>query len=189
MDKFYLYDTGCTDTTLAVLAPWIASGIVKLHAFEHGTLPSSMLGMPALLTHYRVIIEQGGAYQMAALRHCSAKYAAEVEWLIDCDVDEFYIPTQSFTGMYTTDRPTVAELPFRPLATLLKNNALYTEADAIAVSRVAFKNQGIQRLSGGASVLVSQTLRDVHHTIDWLKLKYTKVKKTYIFFVLMTLFC
>lgn len=40
VDTFYLYDTGCTDDTLQVLAPWIASGIVKLHQYDQGTLLS-----------------------------------------------------------------------------------------------------------------------------------------------------
>ena len=36
VDTFYLYDTGCTDDTLEVLAPWIEAGIVKLHQFDEG---------------------------------------------------------------------------------------------------------------------------------------------------------
>lgn len=53
---------------------------------------------------------------------------------------------------------------------------MYESADVIAVSRVTFKNQGIQRLSNGSSVLRSQTLRDVYHSIEWPKLRFTKVR-------------
>jgi ABC-type transport system involved in Fe-S cluster assembly fused permease/ATPase subunit len=53
---------------------------------------------------------------------------------------------------------------------------MYDDADAIAVARVTFKNQGILKLEEDTSVLASQTLRDVYHPIGgWPKLSFTKV--------------
>ena len=34
VDRFYLYDTGSDDDTIAVLTPWIRAGIVILHQFK-----------------------------------------------------------------------------------------------------------------------------------------------------------
>lgn len=125
-----------------------------------------------------MIPDPKGNFQLATLQHCSRTYSSQVDWLLDCDADEFYVPTEAFTGRPARDVPTLLDLPtVPPLADLLRRNALYDEADAIAVSRVTFKNQGIQRLPDGASVLASQTLRDVHHAIDWPKLSFTKVRR------------
>lgn len=152
VDTFYLYDTGSKDDTIEVLSPWMEAGIVKLHQYED---------------------DQGINYQMSSLRHCSSVYGPESEWILESDVDEFYVPTESFTGYSARDNPSIYECPISPLAKLLEH-WIYLEADALAVSRVTVKNQGIFKLDEGTSVLASQTLRDLYHGINWPKLEFTK---------------
>jgi hypothetical protein len=75
------------------------------------------------------------------------------------------------------------DCPVRPLAELLSNE-LYDSADAIVVNRVSWKNQAISTLTEDASVLESQTLRDVYHTVLFPKVLFTKVSCQYSYFVL-----
>jgi hypothetical protein len=96
-------------------------------------------------------IDQGINFQMSSLRHCSARYSQETEWLLEADVDEFYVPTRAFTGHPRNEHLSIYDCPVKPLVELLKN-WLYAEADAIAVSRVTFKNQGIYKLDNDSSV-------------------------------------
>ncbi|BGP20205.1 hypothetical protein JCM10213v2_008342 [Rhodosporidiobolus nylandii] len=153
VDRFYLYDTGSDDNTLEVLQPWIETGTVKLHRFNH---------------------EQGGHFQLNSLETCSRTYASQTDWLLDADVDEFYVIPHSLTS-YSRSRPLLPqEMPEAPLYKLLSGNWLYNTADAIAVSRVTWKNSGIQQLPEEASVLVYQNLRDIYHGIRYDKLEFTK---------------
>lgn len=120
------------------------------------------------------MIDQGGKYQISALQHCSQTYANTSEWLLEADTDEFYVPTRAFTGISSRLHPLIEDCPIRPLHELLQN-FMYKDADAVAVGRVTFKNQGIVRLPADASAVVTQTLRDIYHAIVWPKLFYTKV--------------
>jgi hypothetical protein len=118
--------------------------------------------------------DQGDKFQLSSLRHCSQTYGQNSDWLLDSDVDEFFIPTRAFTGTRTQAESRIYDCPVRPLAKLL-DNWLYKTADAIIVSRVTFKNQGVIELPEDASVLKSQTLREFNHPLQWDKLSYTKV--------------
>lgn len=102
-----------------------------------------------------------------------SRYASKSEWIIEADTDEFYVPTRAFTGVSLRNDPSIYECPIRPLPELLKN-FIYKSADAIGVARVTFKNNGIVKLDDDASVLASQTMRDVYHAIPWAKLFFTK---------------
>ncbi|GAA5917793.1 hypothetical protein JCM6882_004546 [Rhodosporidiobolus microsporus] len=153
VDRFYLYDTGSTDDTLEVLQPWMEAGTVKLHRFN---------------------ADQGGHFQMNSLETCSRTYASETDWILDTDVDEFYVPTPALSST-TRRRPlSTTDMPDKPLLTLLADNWLYHTADVVAASRVTFKNGGFDRLPNEASVLATQTLRDIYHSILYDKLKFTK---------------
>lgn len=52
-------------------------------------------------------------------------------------------------------------MPDQPLRRLLFDNYIYSSVDAIAASRITWKNAGFARLPDKASVLASQTLRCV----------------------------
>ncbi|BGP43531.1 hypothetical protein JCM10449v2_007566 [Rhodotorula kratochvilovae] len=153
VDRFYLYDTGSTDNTLEVLQPWIASGAVVLHRFKS---------------------DQGGNFQLNSLETCSRTYGLLSDWILDCDVDEFYVATPALTSHQRLPGATTFEMPDQPLRRLLFDNFIYTSVDAIAASRVTWKNSGIKRLPEKASVLASQTLRDIYHSIPYGKLEFTK---------------
>ncbi|GAA5982890.1 hypothetical protein JCM11641_002618 [Rhodosporidiobolus odoratus] len=153
VDRFYLFDTGSTDETLSVLQPWLESETVKLHRFNH---------------------DQGGNFQLNSLETCSRTYASQTEWLLDADIDEFYVVPSSLTS-HSHSRPLLPdEIPVRPLWRLLDENWLYKAADVVAANRVTWKNSGYKLLPEEASVLVSQTLRDFYHSIHYDKLEFTK---------------
>lgn len=118
--------------------------------------------------------DQGIKFQISSLRHCSQTYGPASDWILDADVDEFYIPTRAFTGTSNQDSSTIYHCPIKPLVATLQN-FVYQDADAIAVARVTFKNQGILKLEDDASVLASQTLRDIFHAMRWPKHAHTKV--------------
>lgn len=106
MPGFYLYDTS-SDKTVEALGPLVKAGIVKLHQFTQ---------------------DQAGSFQVSSLQHCSNAYAHQEEWLIDCDVDEFIIPTSILARRAVTlDRPLVDQIPLHPLAELLRRNSLYQQ--------------------------------------------------------------
>lgn len=92
-----------------------------------------------------IIIDQGKNFQLSSLRHCSQKFGSATEWLLDADVDEFYVPTRAFTGHSRADTASIYNCPIRPLVALL-DQFIYVAADAIAVARVTYKNQGIVEL-------------------------------------------
>ncbi|GAA5863552.1 hypothetical protein JCM8547_007283 [Rhodosporidiobolus lusitaniae] len=153
VDRFYLYDTGSTDDTLEVLQPWLETGTVKLHRFNH---------------------DQVRHFQTNSLETCSRTYANETDWLLDCDVDEFYVVPYSLQS-YSRIRPlTLSDMPDKPLWNLLEGNWLYRTADVIAAARITWKNGGIERLPRDASVLVNQNLRDIYHAVPYDKLEFTK---------------
>ncbi|SCV68165.1 BQ2448_286 [Microbotryum intermedium] len=163
VDRFYLYDTGSTDDTMNMLKPWIATGTVQLHVWNKN---------------------QGGHFQINSLEHCSRYHATKTQWILDCDVDEFYVPTPALTG--SPNRALrIDEIPEAPLRSMLASNWLYQNADAVVVSRVTWKNAGVDRLPDDGSVLKHQTLRcvdsdvlgtrgDVYHTTHYEKLEFTK---------------
>ncbi|BGP20243.1 hypothetical protein JCM10213_008952 [Rhodosporidiobolus nylandii] len=153
VDRFYLYDTGSTDDTLEVLQPWIEAGTVVLHKFRH---------------------DQGGSYQLNSLETCSRTYASQTEWLLDADVDEFYVVPSSLLSYSRARELSPGDMPDRPLLRMLEDNYLYRQADVVAVGRVTWKNEGVQRMGEGESVLERQKLRDVYHSIKYGKLEFTK---------------
>ncbi|GAA5945676.1 hypothetical protein JCM3775_000007 [Rhodotorula graminis] len=153
VDRFYLYDTGSTDNTLEVLQPWMETGVVVLHKFK---------------------ADQGGYFQLNSLETCSRTYGLESDWILDCDVDEFYVATPALTSHQRLPAATTFEMPDQPLRRLLFDNYIYSSVDAIAASRITWKNAGFARLPDNASVLASQTLRDIYHAIPYGKLEYTK---------------
>ncbi|GAA5824569.1 hypothetical protein JCM3770_000549 [Rhodotorula araucariae] len=153
VDRFYLYDTGSTDTTLEVLQPWMGTGTVVLHRFNG---------------------DQGANFQMNSLETCSRTYGPTTDWILDCDVDEFWVATASLTSHQRLPGATTFKMPDQPLRRLLFDNPVYTKADAVVASRVTWKNAGIRRLPQEASVLASQSLRDFYHTIPLERLQYTK---------------
>ncbi|GAA6034730.1 hypothetical protein JCM8097_001142 [Rhodosporidiobolus ruineniae] len=153
VDRFYLYDTGSTDNTLEVLQPWIEAGTVKLHRFNE---------------------DQKLHFQLNSLQTCSRTYASQTDWLLDCDIDEFYVVPHSLSS-FSHSRPLLpSDKPDRPLLRLLEDNWLYQTADVIAAARVTWKNGGYKRLPDESSVLVQQNLRDIYHAIPYEKLEYTK---------------
>lgn len=103
--------------------------------------------------------DQRGHYQTTALETCSRTYGPLTEWLVEADCDEFYVIIPTLTALTRTRRLDVTDMPERPLALLLSANWLYKNADAVAVSRVTWKNAGIDHLPPDASVLATQTLR------------------------------
>ncbi|GAA5908535.1 hypothetical protein JCM8208_002657 [Rhodotorula glutinis] len=153
VDRFYLYDTGSTDNTLDVLQPWMETGVVVLHKFK---------------------ADQGGHFQLNSLETCSRTYGLVSDWILDCDVDEFYVATPALTSHQRLPAATTFEMPDQPLRRLLFDNYIYSSVDAIAASRITWKNAGFARLPDNASVLASQTLRDIYHAIPYGKLEYTK---------------
>ncbi|SGY17715.1 BQ5605_C015g07869 [Microbotryum silenes-dioicae] len=157
VDRFYLYDTGSTDNTMDMLKPWIATGTVHLHVWNKN---------------------QGGNFQINSLEHCSRYHATKTQWILDCDVDEFYVPTPVLTG--SPNRALrIDEMPEAPLRSMLASNWLYQNADAVVVSRVTWKNAGVDRLPEDGSVLKHQTLRDIYHNTHYEKLEFTKVRARY----------
>ena len=70
---------------------------------------------------------------------------------------------------------------------MLTENPIYHNAGAIAVSRQTFKNQGVERLAAGESVLATQVLRGLMHVFqgdkfEWTKtIVHTKRRKGWIF--------
>ncbi|GAA5850432.1 hypothetical protein JCM9279_001414 [Rhodotorula babjevae] len=153
VDRFYLYDTGSSDNTLEVLQPWMESGVVVLHNFK---------------------ADQGGLFQLNSLETCSRTYGLVSDWILDCDVDEFYVATPALTSHQRLPAATTFEMPDQPLRRLLFDNYIYSNAHAVAASRITWKNAGFARLPEKASVLASQTLRDIYHSISYGKLEYTK---------------
>ncbi|POY75499.1 hypothetical protein BMF94_1401 [Rhodotorula taiwanensis] len=153
VDRFYLYDSGSLDDTLVMLQPWIDAGTVVLHTFRH---------------------DQGGHYQTSALETCSRTYGPTTEWLLEADIDEFHVPTPALKGSAAAPASILGSTPKHPLRDLLLRTNNYADADAVVVSRVTFKNAGIKRLSDGASILRSQTLREFQHSISYDKLLFTK---------------
>ena len=81
------------------------------------------------------------------------------DWILDCDVDEFYVATPALTSHQRLPAATTFEMPDQPLRRLLFDNFLYSNADAVVASRITWKNAGFARLPDKASVLASQTLR------------------------------
>ncbi|KWU45527.1 hypothetical protein RHOSPDRAFT_32830 [Rhodotorula sp. JG-1b] len=157
VDRFYLYDSGSDDDTLEKLQPWLRAGTVKLHRFRH---------------------DQKGHYQTTALETCSRTYGPKTEWLVEADCDEFYVVTEAMTAL-TRSRGgggggDLTDVPQRPLAALLAGNWLFKSADAVVVSRLTWKNAGINELPPDASVLASQTLREYQHSITFDKNLFTK---------------
>ena len=57
---------------------------------------------------------------------------------------------------------------------MLNENPIYANAGAIAVSRHTYKNQGIERLLPGESLLGTQTLRGYMHVFQGEKFEWTK---------------
>ncbi|GAA6020594.1 hypothetical protein JCM10207_008679 [Rhodosporidiobolus poonsookiae] len=153
VDRFYLYDTGSTDEVLEVLQPWLEAGTVKLHRFN---------------------TDQNIHFQLNSLESCSREYASQTEWLLDCDIDEFYVVPPSLVGKRYAALHDGGARPKAPLRSLLLDNYLYQSADVVAASRVTWKNRGFQRLVDDSSVLAQQTLRDIYHSIRYDKLEYTK---------------
>ncbi|GAA6008363.1 hypothetical protein JCM10207_000101 [Rhodosporidiobolus poonsookiae] len=153
VDRFYLYDTGSTDETLEVLQPWMEAGTVKLHRFNQ---------------------DPGTHFQLNSLETCSRTYASQSDWIIDADVDEFYVVPHSLYAGRKADALSPQSMPDKPLQKILYDNWLYQTADVVAASRVTWKNAGIKRMKSGQSVLGTQTLRDVYHSIKYAKLEYTK---------------
>ncbi|TKA54511.1 hypothetical protein B0A53_03204 [Rhodotorula sp. CCFEE 5036] len=153
VDRFYLYDSGSTDNTLEMLQPWMDAGTVKLHAFAH---------------------DQAGHYQTTGLETCSRTYGPTTEWLLEADVDEFHVATPYFTGLNRSQPILLSDVPDQPLRRILLDNWLYTGADAVVVSRMSFKNAGLERLPNEASLLRVQTLRDFYHSLEYDKLAFTK---------------
>lgn len=153
VDRFYLYDTGSSDNTLEVLQPWIEAGTVVLHKFKS---------------------DQGGHFQLNSLETCSRTYSLVSDWILDCDVDEFYVATPSLSSHQRLPGATTFEMPDQPLRRLLFDNYIYKSVDAVVASRITWKNAGYKRLPENASLLASQTLRDIYHSIPYGKLEYTK---------------
>ncbi|GAA6008038.1 hypothetical protein JCM10207_007006 [Rhodosporidiobolus poonsookiae] len=153
VDRFYLYDTGSTDNTLEVLQPWMEAGIVKLHKFNN---------------------DLGSAFQSTALITCSKWYGPKTEWLLSADVDEFFVVPHSLTGSVEAMSSKLSDMPRQPLWNLLKDTPLYQDADVLAVSRMTFKNAGLQRLPDHASILAAQHSRDFLHSVPFTKLTYIK---------------
>ncbi|GAA5871596.1 hypothetical protein JCM3774_006307 [Rhodotorula dairenensis] len=153
VDRFYLYDSGSDDDTLERVQPWLRAGTVKLHRFRH---------------------DQQGHYQTTALETCSRTYGPATEWLVEADCDEFYVVTSTLTALTRGRGLDVGDMPERPLASLLTANWLYKNADAVAVSRLTWKNAGIDELSVDASVLATQTLREYQHSVGFEKNYFTK---------------
>ncbi|GAA5969781.1 hypothetical protein JCM8115_001843 [Rhodotorula mucilaginosa] len=156
VDRFYLYDSGSDDDTLEKLQPWLRAGTVKLHRFRH---------------------DQQGHYQTTALETCSRTYGPKTEWLVEADCDEFYVVTEAMTALTRTrgSGGDLTDMTQRPLAALLAGNWLFKSADAVVVSRLTWKNAGIDELPPDASVLASQTLREYQHSITFEKNLFTKV--------------
>ncbi|GAA5850435.1 hypothetical protein JCM9279_001415 [Rhodotorula babjevae] len=153
VDRFYLYDKGSTDNTLEVLQPWIETGVVVLHEFK---------------------ADQGDLFQLNALETCSRTYGLVSDWILDCDVDEFYVATPAPTSRQRRPAAAAFETPDYPLRRLLFDHYIYTSVDAVATSRVTWKNAGFARLPEKASVLASQTLRGIDRAVPYGKLEYTK---------------
>jgi hypothetical protein len=95
-------------------------------------------------------------FQTNSLQTCSLTYAQKTDWLLDCDVDEFYVVPHSLVS-YSRQVPLLpSDMPDKPLLRLLENNWLYQTADVVAVSRVTYKNGGIQKMAEDMSVLALQ---------------------------------
>ncbi|GAA5985637.1 hypothetical protein JCM10908_007053 [Rhodotorula pacifica] len=153
VDRFYLYDSGSEDDTLERLQPWMKAGTVKLQSFRH---------------------DQVEHYQTTALETCSRTYGPVTEWLVEADCDEFYVITPAMTASLRSHGSDLSDVPRRPLAKLLAENWIYKKADAVVVSRLTWKNAGIDELPPDASVLASQTLREYQHAIAFDKNAFTK---------------
>lgn len=109
--------------------------------------------------HSRKLADQAGHYQTAALETCSRLYGGTTDWLLEADLDEYHVPTPYLTGLNRSREIRIDEIPDQPVRKLLFDNWLYNNADAVAVSRVSFKNAGHEKLPDGSSVLQMQTLR------------------------------
>lgn len=70
VDKFYVYDNESTDDTAAVLAPYIASGLVDYTFWP------------------------GKRQQLPAYDDCIEKHREETRWMVFLDLDEFIVPTR-----------------------------------------------------------------------------------------------
>lgn len=105
--------------------------------------------------------DQKGHYQTTALETCSRTYGPKTEWLVEADCDEFYVVTEAMTALprSRSGGAGLTDIPQRPLAGLLAGNWLFKSADAVVISRLTWKNAGIDELPPDASVLASQTLR------------------------------
>jgi hypothetical protein len=68
VEKFYIYDNGSTDDTAAVLAPWVARGVVDY------------------------IWWPGTRQQIPAYDDCIERHRTETRWLAFLDLDEFVVP-------------------------------------------------------------------------------------------------
>ncbi len=73
VEKFYIYDNESSDTTRAVLAPYIAAGIVDYKYWE------------------------GYRKQLAAYDDCLARHRYAARWIAFIDIDEFIVPLQDAT--------------------------------------------------------------------------------------------
>ena len=111
--------------------------------------------------------DQKGHYQTTALETCSRTYGPKTEWLVEADCDEFYVVTEAMTGLTRSRSGDVTDIPQRPLAALLAGNWLFRNSDAVVVSRLTWKNAGIDELPPDASVLASQTLRYARSFGSW----------------------
>ena len=74
-------------------------------------------------------------------------------------MDEFHVATPYLTGLNRSQPILLSDVPDQPLRRILLDNWLYTGADAVVVSRMSFKNAGLERLPDEASLLRVQTLR------------------------------
>jgi hypothetical protein len=71
VEHFYLYDNFSSDDFRAVLAPWIAKGVVTLIDWPHK------------------------AGQVSAYNDCIARFRAEARWIALIDIDEFLFSPQA----------------------------------------------------------------------------------------------
>lgn len=73
VDKFYFYDNGSTDNTVAILEPYVSKGIVEYISFP------------------------GYRRQLAAYDDCLARHRYDTRWIAFIDIDEFIVPAASNT--------------------------------------------------------------------------------------------
>lgn len=92
VEHFFLYDNGASDSSLAILNPYIHEGLVTYIPFAD--FPEEMMRNRYGKDQFKKLSMQNLAYG-----DCVKQYAKYCRWLLKIDLDEFVYPRQSFATL------------------------------------------------------------------------------------------